>query len=87
MTTPAITKSSPVSIGVGLVLCGALAYQVADTTAIRTKLEILPQMQSDINAIKSMVNTTNGVNMRQDAEIRSLTDRVSRLTERVDKLK
>lgn len=82
----AITKSSTVSIGLMLVVCAALIWQATTTATISTKLQALPMMQQDIREMKQLLTINNGIDMRQDAQIKALENRLDRHDTRLNAL-
>ncbi len=73
-----ITKSSPVSLSVLFAICGALVWMMTTMGAIESKISALPMIQQDIREMKQMLSRNDGVDMRQDAEIRATVKRLDR---------
>lgn len=81
-----ITQASPISIGLLTIVCGAVIWMATTTATMSTKLQVLPMMQQDIRDVKQLLTVNNGIDMRQDAEIRALESRQDRQDTRLSAL-
>lgn len=85
-----ITKSTPISIGLMVVICGALMWSASKMSSFETKLETklasLSVIQQDIREIKQIMTLSYGVDERQDAELKAGSQRDDRQDVRIDAL-
>ena len=82
--TTIITKSTPVSIGLMLVILAAMAWQMTITVTVQTELKALATIQMDIREILVRLSRNDGGDQRRDAQIASMRERLGRLEHRIE---
>ena len=85
--TAIITKSTPVSIGLMLVILAAMAWQMTITVTVQTELKALATIQMDIREILVRLSRNDGGDQRRDAEIAANRERIGRLENQIETLK